>query len=303
MLTMDFLYTLQELRNPIPDAVMTFVTYLGDEIVVIGILCAVYWCFNKTLAYKLCFTYFVSGLLVQGLKIACRIERPWVRDARLTCVESAKSGATGYSFPSGHTQSSTGLYSTLAFHFKKVWGYIAGFVLIALVMFSRMYLGCHTPQDVLTAFGITIVISVIINYVFDHVRRGRKTETVIFIFTELISVALIIFSWYVVASGKAEEELAMDCFKAAGAGIGFGIGWFAETRWIKFDPKSFKTIGGQILKFIIGIGIALLLKQGIKMLFGDTIIVSIVRYAVVVLWIVAAYPAILRKIKNNHCIL
>ncbi len=297
---MDFLYTLQGIRNPVLDAIMTFFTYFGDEILVIGILCITYWCINKKLAYKVCFTYFVSGLMVQGLKIACRIDRPWVRDSRLTCVDSAKSGATGYSFPSGHTQGSTGLFSTFAFHFKKVWGYIGGFVIIALVMFSRMYLGCHTPQDVFTAFGITIVVSVIINYVFDRLRPANATRIAVFAFIEIISIALIAFSYYIVSSGKSDPELAMDCFKAAGAGIGFGIGWFIEDKFIGFDPKSIKSIPGQILKFVIGIAVALLLKQGIKMLFGDTIIVNIVRYIIVVIWIIAAYPAIVRKITGRQ---
>ena len=81
---MDFLYTLQNLRNPVLDTIMSIITNLGGELIVIAALCIIYWCINKDFAYKLCFTYFISGLLVQGAKIACRVERPWVRDSRLT---------------------------------------------------------------------------------------------------------------------------------------------------------------------------------------------------------------------------
>lgn len=293
---MDFLYTLQELRNPVLNGLFSAITYLGSEIVVIGVLCIAYWCLNKQLAYKICFTYFVSGLMVQGTKIACRIDRPWVLDKRLHVLDSAKDAATGYSFPSGHTQSSTGLFSALAFHFKKIGVWIASFVLIALVMFSRMYLGCHTPKDVLVAFAITIVVSFVINRIYGIFEKNSLTRTLTFIMIELISIALIVFTALVVSSGKSTTELAMDCFKAAGAGIGFGIGWYIETGYIKFEPSSSKKLWIEILKFIIGIAGALILKEGIKIIFGQSIAVNIIRYIIVVIWIVAGYPAIFKKV-------
>lgn len=302
---MDFLYTLQNLRNPVLDAVMTFFTYFGDEILVIGILCATYWCINKKLAYKVCFTYFISGLMVQGLKIVFRVERPWIRDSRLIPSDAALDGATGYSFPSGHTQGSTGLFSTLAFHFKRTWGYIVFFLIIALVMLSRMYLGYHTPWDVLVAFGITFVVSIIVNYVFENFVSTPATRVIVFVLTELISAALIGLTFYVVLTGKSTEELAMDCFKAAGAGLGFGLAWFIEDKYIHYDPRSISSVWGQILKFIIGIGVTLGLKQGLKILgftlFPDgAIIINIVRYFIVVIWIVAIYPLIIKKITNSR---
>ena len=55
---------------------------------------------------------FVVGLFGtlanQFLKILCRVPRPWVLDPGFTIVESARAAATGYSFPSGHTQNAVG---------------------------------------------------------------------------------------------------------------------------------------------------------------------------------------------------
>ena len=297
---MDFLYWLQNLRNPVLDAIMAVLTNFGSEILVIGVLCIFYWCLDKKTAHKLCFTYFISGLAVQGLKIACRIERPWVKDSRLYPVEAAKEGATGYSFPSGHTQGVTGLFAGLAFNFKKMWLYIASFAIIAVVMFSRMYLGCHTPADVLVAFGITVVVAFVVNYAFDHIKFNKRNNLIIFILLEVISVALIIYTYYLVATGKTTEELAMDCFKSAGAGIGFGIGWYLEVTYVNFNPKATKTVWGQILKLVIGLGVALLLKSGIKAIFGDIIVVNIVRYVITVIWIVYLFPLIFKSIEAKR---
>ena len=47
---MSFLWTLSELRTPFLDQVFQYITYLGQELVPIIVICALYWCYNKKLA-------------------------------------------------------------------------------------------------------------------------------------------------------------------------------------------------------------------------------------------------------------
>ena len=101
---MTFLWMLEGIRTPFLDRFMQFVTYFGQELIIIAVICALYWCADKRFAYLLGFTYFTAGLCVQTLKITFRIPRPWILDPEFKAVESALPGATGYSFPSGHTQ-------------------------------------------------------------------------------------------------------------------------------------------------------------------------------------------------------
>ena len=77
---MAFLWFLSEHRTPALDSVMQFITYFGQEIIIIALICALYWCADKRFAYLLGFTYFTAGLCVQTLKITFRIPRPWVLD-------------------------------------------------------------------------------------------------------------------------------------------------------------------------------------------------------------------------------
>ena len=99
------------------------------------------------------------GLLAnQFLKITCRVPRPWVRDKNFTIVESARQEASGYSFPSGHTQNIAGTFGAIGATSKRRWFSIVCIVIIVLVAFSRMYLGVHTPLDVLTSVAISLLL-------------------------------------------------------------------------------------------------------------------------------------------------
>ena len=145
---MSFLWFLSDLRTPAGDFFFQQITYLGQEIFVVAVICWLYWCVSKKSAYILGFSYFLSGLLIQALKITFRVPRPWKLDSSFKAVESALPEATGYSFPSGHTQSITALFGTLALSARKKWQTVLCFVIIFLVGFSRMYLGVHTPLGI-----------------------------------------------------------------------------------------------------------------------------------------------------------
>jgi membrane-associated phospholipid phosphatase len=89
---------------------------------------------------------------------------------------------TGYSFPSGHTMAATVLYGILAVllmtkvkrkRFKVLVAISAG-LLIALVGFSRMYLGAHYLSDVLGAVAEGLAwMSLCLTAVYS-VRRQRN---------------------------------------------------------------------------------------------------------------------------------
>lgn len=78
---MDFLNLLSQYRTPAGDVFFQGITLLAQETFVVVVICWLFWCSNKKLAYCLGFTYFTSGLLVQGLKITFRVPRPWLLDS------------------------------------------------------------------------------------------------------------------------------------------------------------------------------------------------------------------------------
>ena len=290
---MDFLRFLSEYRTPAGEKIFQFFTYFGQELLIILILCLIYWCLNKKLAYQIGLTFFVSGLLMQVLKIAFRIPRPWVLDPTFEPVASAISAATGFSFPSGHTQTSTALFGTLALYFKKPLPRIVCILLFLSVGFSRMYLGVHTPQDVLVSMILTLLIAV-------GVLRFAMYSNTHYISPALVSVVLAICSVFTAAFALIflqkeliEAEYAVDCCKAAGAGLAFAIAWYLEHRYLNFESKVVPR--KQLFKFLVGISVTAVLEFGFKYVAGDGIFLGSFRYFLLVLWALVFFPMLDKK--------
>lgn len=294
-LEMKYLHLLESLRNPVFDAFFEIITELGFELIALGAICIIFWCINKNFGYKMGFAYFASGMLIQGLKITFRVPRPWVREPGFTTVGNAMEDATGFSFPSGHTQSATTLFGSLAFNFKKSWAKVICVVLFLLVGFSRNYLGVHYSSDVIVSMILSLLCVIIFGKVFEKIENNKKYDLLVAIILAVISVAVMVYALTLESMGViTEPKYALDCCKTGGAGLGFAIGWFIERKWINFSVET-KKIWHQIVKVAVGIGIALLFKEIPKMVFGDTAIVGMIRYMFVTLWVVGVFPLIVKR--------
>lgn len=294
---MNFLEFLADCRTPAFDLFFQGVTFLAQEAFVIALICWLYWCSNKKLAYALGFSYFTSGLLVQGLKITFRVPRPWVLNPDFHAVESALPGATGYSFPSGHTQSATALFGTLAFFTRKGFGKILAGLMIFLVGFSRMYLGCHTPQDVLVSFAVSITCTAACYYLLykKELLNGHERATAILM--ALACLFLVIYTSVLYKSGTIELKYAADCVKAAGAGTAFSIGYYIERTRLNFQAPT--VLKKKLLRFAVGLAVALALQGGLKPILGTSLPASFIRYFLVVAWVVVIYPVLFSHFKTK----
>lgn len=301
---MSVLYYFESIRSEFLDRLFSALTFFGEEILILALICLLYWCLDKRLAYQLCFTYFLAGLGAQFLKVVCRIPRPWVLDPGFHPVESAIPTATGYSFPSGHTQGAAALYGTLALaHWRQGGAHrgrilAAGLLLPALVGLSRIYLGVHTPQDVLAGYLLSLAVALpVTRYFAGHPETDQASLSLASLLF-LISAAVTATAVVLIRLGATEAALASDCCKAGAAGMAFAIGWFVEKNYIRFPTKG--SFAFQAVKLLLGAAGALLLKSGLKSLLGDSIPADLIRYFLLVIWVMILYPLVIKAAARRY---
>ena len=268
---MEFLYLLEKIRIPVMNEFMLLITQLGEETAFLVIALILFWCVDKYKGYFVLCVGFVGTLMNQVLKLIFRIPRPWVLDEKFKILEQAREAATGYSFPSGHTQSAVGTFGSIAYVSRKRSVRIIGVVIAGLVAFSRMYVGVHTPLDVFVSIAIALLLIVILkHFVLDNFSRSFP-YVIIFMFALAIGALLFVELYSFPADIDAENLYSgkKNVFTLFGSLSGMLIVYIVDEKWLKFKTKA--VWWAQIIKVVAGLGIILLVKTGLKPLL-DTLL-------------------------------
>ena len=108
--------------------------------------------------YKLAWKFFVTvggaGLIMEIAKHIVKEPRPVVMLAGHLHERAIETGLTSY--PSGHAAVATAMALTLWLLLPKNWRFLS-VLWILLVVISRLYLGVHTPLDVVGGFSIGLI--------------------------------------------------------------------------------------------------------------------------------------------------
>ncbi len=289
MIQEQILLFFQEIATPFIDRAAENITMFGEQYFFIVVIAWLYWNISKREGFKLASAVIFSAIVNDILKIAFHTLRPF---EKLDYIEGKRlSTATGYSFPSGHTQGATAFFITLAQIVRQKWFSIIAIIMLLLVGLSRLYLGVHWPVDVIGG----IVLGVFLSYFFchiidscydDHVKLRRiffRLQSVVI----LITIALLIIDFFVLKGSMKIEGL----FKVSGLSAGLIYGFFIEARYINFSPTDAGFLL-KVLRFVIGIAVCIGLMVGFKAFFPKHYLFDFLRYCIIAVWVTFLWPAV-----------
>ena len=293
---MKFLYFLEGIRNPVLDFFFSAITYFGDEIVFLAVSIIFFWCVDKKRGYYVLITGLIGTVINQMMKLLFKVPRPWVKDPSFTIVESAREAAAGYSFPSGHTQNVAGTFGAIGTTSKGKWTKILSVAIIAAVALSRMYLGVHTPLDVVVSLAIAAALLFILYPVFKTDESFKRYMPVVVIVSTVLSALFLLYVIFMPNKEALDPHNLNSGMKNAATLFGCTAGliavYFVDTRYVNFRtdaPWYF-----QLVKIAVGFSGVMLIKSGLSsalvFLFGNEYVARSVRYFLIVIFSGIVWP-------------
>lgn len=311
---LEYLLWLQNLRQQTGDVLtplMHFVSKFTAGAGCVVIMALLYWCVSKQAGTLMLFNVASGRIVNQLLKGIFCVYRPWVRDTRIVPAGDAIETATGYSFPSGHTQMATSFFGTIAQWQRRRRRWLAWVCIgcILLVGFSRNYLGVHTPQDVIVSIAATAVLLALNERLLGWVAGGPRRDLVVVAGGTVFcaaSLAYLLLKPYPMdyVDGVLlvdPAETLEECCQAAGICLGALYGWLWERRAIRFRVEG--TLCSRVLRGAVGLVLAALLyRYGMQLsdaALGE-LAGSLAGWFVLVLFISAIYPLLFTRIRARR---
>ena len=289
---MEFLYLLEDIRMPVLNEFMLAVTQLGEETAFLVMALIVFWCVDKKRGYLLMSVGFLGTMLNQFMKLWFRIPRPWVLDENFTILEQAREAASGYSFPSGHTTSAVGTFGSIAATSRRKRTAVLCVILAVLVGLSRMYIGVHTPADVIVGALTSVALILILrNVPWSH--WGMEILVAAMTAASLALLAFVkLYPFPADVDAHNLESGVKNAWTMIGCMTGVAVVYNLESKYVNFTTLA--VWWAQILKVILGLGLVLAVKEGLRApletLLGNPYPARAVRYFLIVVVAGVVWP-------------
>lgn len=305
---MEYLLWLQNIRSDVLNTVLMTVTDFITSPVMYLAMAILYWCFNKRAAYYIAMNISFGSMVNQLLKNTFCVYRPWIKNPDIKPVPEAFESATGYSFPSGHTQiASSEFLSVAVWQKNRKWLVGVCVFMTLLVMFTRNYLGVHTLQDVFASLSVSVVVLFVTKKILDWADGKKNRDLAVFFTGMAVCSAFLIFTTVkpypkdFTPDGKLlvdPKEMITDCYAAAGCVYGFLIGWICERRFVNFRTDVSKK--SKIIRSVVGSVILLIIAtvvkdalEGLHMWWGE-----LAFFAVAFIYILFLFPLIFNRLEK-----
>ena len=275
------------------------------------LICAItYWCIDFKSGIYVFSLESSNILLTHFFKMLACVYRPWILNNSLHPSELAVPFAKGYSFPSGHSAMASSIIGGVAYLVRnKKWLCATLIGLILLIGFSRLWLGVHTPQDVICGLSIGLILIFAINSLINWAEQNKNRYLYIAGIVNILALLALIyvdfFNSYRIdyVSGELLVNPQKSIYVTSvvyGYALGLINGCFLCRRFFPFNPKE-GTLKNKIIRGIIGtILLLLLLKFVLEYIIMNTLSMKIAISIMFImgLFVTLIYPVIFKKFQK-----
>ncbi len=240
-LGVDIIHFVQSFSNPVFNVFFIIITNFGNVPFYLVVIALIYWFVSKKMAAHLAAALIIFGYITEVIKGFVGWKRPYQTYSSPE-IKLIGPAPTGYSFPSGHSQS-TGTFWPVLVHFctdprrRKVLIPLSIFFII-IIPFSRVYLGVHYPGDV--TFGLLLGLVgafLYIRYnqaVIDYFKKYDLSILIVIIV--VVSIVLALFEISAVLLGGNNLHTA-EPGVLPGMFLGALVGFLLEQKYLNFEQN------------------------------------------------------------------
>lgn len=309
----DFLLFLQNMRIgqlEVFDKFFLSVTIFGEFWLPTLICAIIYWCIDFRAGVYMFTLNGMNIFITHFFKMIACVYRPWILSENMHPSELAVPYAKGYSFPSGHSAMSSSTLGGIAYILRHKLFFCLLFIgLILLVGFSRLWLGVHTPQDVVCGLLIGVVLIFGLNSVLNWAEKDKNRYLILIGIVNIVAIAMLIyvcfFNHYRIDYVGGEllvdpkQSIYLTCIVY---GYAFGIlnGCFLCRRFFPFEPQK-SSVKCRIVRGLVGTALVIILiKFGLNGLVMNTFPTSTAMISLFImgLSLTLIYPIIFTKFEK-----
>lgn len=266
---------------------MNFISMLGEETVLVGIVGLIYWGLDKRRGEQIGIGMIAATIFNPLIKNIVKRTRPFDAVSEIQNFRDVD----GYSFPSGHSANSAATYAGTAYNYRdkrRKWLIAVAVVLPLLVALSRTYLGAHYPSDVLCGLLLGIAVVFLTSVLYKLLPNKYWVYGIL---------GAIGFAGFFYCTTD-------DFFTAYGLLVGFACGILFEQKITKFENT--RVWWRIVLRVTAGGVIFLGLNELIKLIVGAIYtdyeqnvwferIFRVLRYAAVTFIDIGVYPLLFKQ--------
>ena len=150
---LEVIAAIQEVHGPLLDGLFRIITVTGGQGFYLLLLPLLFWCVNRRQGARLMIVFLLSVYLNVALKELFQQPRPFDLDPGLKLHD-----VNGYGLPSGHAQLAVVVWGGIGVWARRIWVSVAAIGAMALIGFSRVYLGVHFPTDVVVGWTMGVLV-------------------------------------------------------------------------------------------------------------------------------------------------